>query len=598
MRSEFGAEQSKLKLNFLLVILTGASLTLVSWFFYHQVEKQWNFYSTNIKKVYLLHDDLVQHLGYGGFIHDFKNLVLRKDANRYEPKLRKSLAEIHEILFQLESYEQYSDESITTIKSVINEYEINLETALSLIKNNASSEEIDSSVKVDDSQALRALAKFHVGSELRLNEERAIVDRNFLIANTIHFASVLVFIGVLILYFYKLNTSIRKEHQLTLKALEGSRVKSEFLANMSHEIRTPLNGVMGSLQVLQSNLTKPSNLDTAATALFSCRSLLKIINDILDFSKIEADEMSIEQIDFSLFKIVESVQHDFRSDIEDKSIYLKINIEASVTEGWEGDPVRLRQILLNLVSNAVKFTDTGGVTLNVSKTGVNDLQGLVFEVVDTGIGMSEQAQSRLFERFIQADNSITRKFGGTGLGLAITQKLIKLMNGVIEVKSMEGQGSTFYVFLPMEASSVKSFDMQPGQASNPNLSKISILVAEDDKINTKVIDAILSKTSAELFFASNGVEAVDLYRKKSPDLILMDIQMPEMGGVEACELIRLQDNEIPIVALTANVLKEDIEKYHKAGFTFHVGKPIDKNILYTTIVKCLHKQIEALNDQL
>ncbi|MCF2858758.1 ATP-binding protein [Pseudoalteromonas sp. SMS1] len=594
MRSEFGTEQSKLKLNFLLVILTGAGLTLVSWFFYHQVEKQWHIYSSDIQKVYLLHDDLVQHLGYGGFIHDFKNLVLRKDAKRYEPKLRKSLSEIHEILFQLASFDQYSDESIEVIKRVISEYERNLEIALTLIKNNASSEEIDRTVKVDDSKALTALAKFHIGSERQLNEARVMVDRNFLIANTIHFASVVVFIGVLILYFYKLSSSIRKEHQLTLKALEGSRVKSEFLANMSHEIRTPLNGVMGSLQVLQSNLTDKSNLETAGTALFSCRSLLKIINDILDFSKIEANEMSIEQIDFSLFKIVASIKSDFQCDAQDKSIYLKINIAHDVNEGWVGDPVRLRQVLLNLVSNAVKFTHEGGVTLSIFKSESAHCTGLTFEVVDTGIGMSRSAQSRLFERFKQADNSITRKFGGTGLGLAITQKLITLMDGTITVTSKEGEGSTFGVFLPMQVSKVSNFDTPPREITTPDLSNKKVLVAEDDKINTTVIRAILAKTNAELLFAENGVEAVELYRASLPDLILMDIQMPEMGGVEACELIRLQDTEIPIVALTANVLKEDIEKYHQTGFTFHVGKPIDTSTLYATILRCIEAEPETI----
>ncbi|WP_052262307.1 sensor histidine kinase [Pseudoalteromonas luteoviolacea] len=302
---------STLRLNFSLVILIGLGLTLASLFFYHKVETQWRYYSTNIYEVYYLHDDLVQHFGYGGFIHNFKNLVLRKDKARYEPELRKSIVEIKEIISTLERFEQYDNQSLKIIKSVVNEYEDNLSLALQLIDKGASSEEIDKAVQVDDTDALAALAKFHLDSRVRINEEEDQLSNNFVIAHTVNVISVMIFIGVLVLYFFRLKSAFEKEYILKLEAQKASQAKSDFLANMSHEVRTPLNGVMGSLQQLHSDLTREKDIETVSVALQSCKSLLKIINDILDFSKVEANELSLDNIEFSLGNLIDNLNSDF-----------------------------------------------------------------------------------------------------------------------------------------------------------------------------------------------------------------------------------------------------------------------------------------------
>ena len=352
-------------------------------------------------------------------------------------------------------------------------------------------------------------------------------------------------------------------------AEKASHAKSEFLANMSHEIRTPMNGIFGMLQLLQALPLNTKAREYLKNALYSTRALSTVINDILDFSKIEAGKLSIEKRTFNLGDLLNSVEAALVSSVSNKNITFKV--DSKVTHAyWLGDDARLRQCLLNLVSNAIKFTDQGSVTLEVSMNNANEVR---FIVSDTGIGISEEALGRLFQRFEQADTSTTREYGGTGLGLSITHSLIELMGGRIEVSSTVNQGSKFYIFLPLIKSEATAETNQDQDIEYPNLSGKIILLAEDNKINQLVAKNMLSPSKAKIIIANNGIEAVEQYKKQLPDIIFMDIQMPKMDGMEACLKIKAIAPEQKIVALTANALTEQKQLYDEA-FDDYLPKPI------------------------
>ncbi len=573
--------KKKLKMNASIVIALVILLTFTSLFSYKNVDSQWHDYSETAANVYVLHDKLIQKLGYGGFIHHFKNLVLRKNTELYLPKIKNELAAIKDLLSKLSAIEEYDQTALTDVTKTVSEYEAKLDIAIKMIAEGATSEQIDLLVKVDDAAALKALSEFETHISTILKDKSLAINNNFQLAYIVHILTIILLTSILLVYFRKLSNSYKQQIELTERALEGTRIKSEFLANMSHEIRTPLNGIMGLLQILQPNIQKPNNIEVVAKALFSCRSLLTIINDILDFSKMEANELSVERIDFSLSRVVESINSDFLPVCNEKSIYLKIEVSDDIEDLWVGDPVRIRQILLNLVSNAVKFTEQGGVRVIVKKAAQRE--GIELDVIDTGIGMSKEGLSHLFNRFQQADNSITRRFGGTGLGMSITVNLINRMGGSINVKSELGKGTRFTVYLPLKLSQKAHIDETITHIKVPDLTNQTVLIAEDNPLNTMIIKSMLGETNAELHFAQDGKQAIELFNKLNPRLVLMDIQMPNMGGIEACAHIRRVNEAVPIIALTANVMKENIIEYMNCGFNGHVGKPIEKHLLFNTI---------------
>ncbi|MEL0642090.1 CHASE domain-containing protein [Pseudoalteromonas aliena] len=357
-------------------------------------------------------------------------------------------------------------------------------------------------------------------------------------------------------------------------AEQASQAKSEFLANMSHEIRTPMNGILGTLQLLQEQPLNEKSKEYLKKSLYSTRSLTTIINDILDFSKIEAGKLSLEHKPFDLFELIHHLESDLGLQATDKKIYLKFVININ-HKHWVGDPVRLRQVFLNLISNAIKFTSQGGVTVTFRLT---DEHKICCCISDTGIGISEQAIERLFERFEQAEQSTTREYGGTGLGLPITKSLINLMNGEIKVTSQLGSGSQFYVYLPLDQAQIDESALKTKNVDLPDLSGKTILLAEDNKINQLVASAMLEPTKATIIIANNGLEAVSLYKSHKPDIIFMDIQMPKMDGLQACKQIKALDSEQIVIALTANVFTEQKEIY-KQLFDGYISKPIEKHEL-------------------
>ena len=372
----------------------------------------------------------------------------------------------------------------------------------------------------------------------------------------------------------------KKLQEAKLKAEQATKAKSDFLANMSHEIRTPMNGVLGTLQLLERSNLDSKSQKLISKANFSATSLLTIINDILDYSKIEANQLTLEKQPFSMCDVMEHVHSELSLEATEKQIALKSSISKDFVDGWKGDVVRVRQILLNLCANAVKFTKSGQVSIALMNDSSYSSGGLRFTVKDTGIGMSEEAQARIFERFTQADSSTTREFGGTGLGMSITVSLVQMMGGNIEVDSVPHQGTTITVTLPLEHANLEGKSTPYQTDDVPSLSGKTILIAEDNDINTLVIESMLAPTQAKLCFAKNGVEALEQFSKKTPDLVLMDIQMPEMDGLQAFAEIQKVNQSVPVIALTANVMSTDIAHYAQVGFNAHLAKPVKLTVLY------------------
>jgi signal transduction histidine kinase/AmiR/NasT family two-component response regulator len=367
--------------------------------------------------------------------------------------------------------------------------------------------------------------------------------------------------------------------------------KSQFLANMSHEIRTPLNGILGMAQVMARENLDPRQRERLDVVRDSGQTLLTVLNDILDISKIEAGKLEIDNHEFDMTAAVHAACNAFASLADQKDIAFRIEIAEEARGVWFGDGARLRQVISNLASNAVKFTTVGEVAVVVSRQD----EGATFTVRDTGIGIPPERLNDLFQKFNQVDASTTRRFGGTGLGLAISRELVELMGGRMALTSREGEGSTFTFDLPLDwrAAPRAEVDAAPAaKACSDADGTTRILAAEDNPTNQLILKALLEPCGVDLMLTANGREAVEAFAAGGFDLVLMDVQMPVMNGVEATAAIRRLEADhglaaIPILALSANVMNHQVAEYLAAGMTGFIPKPIEAAKLFAAIETAL-----------
>ena len=379
----------------------------------------------------------------------------------------------------------------------------------------------------------------------------------------------------------RLETEIARANVLKIEAEIANRTKSEFLANMSHEVRTPMSGVIGMVRLLLDTRLDAEQREMATTIKDSSETLLNVLNDILDLSKLEAGKVTLERHAFSPAELLRDATTLFGPRARAKSLELGLELDPSLPPALLGDSTRIRQVVLNLLGNAVKFTETGSVRLRGRMIRAADgPAGLRVEVADTGIGIAEDARGLLFQKFSQTDGSTSRKFGGTGLGLAISRELVELMSGHVGLESRAGQGSTFFFELPLE----RAEEPLRRASQSPPVPRVAvdhsaqILVVEDNVVNRRVAVKVLQNMGYKPKFAENGVIAVEMHRATPFDIILMDCQMPEMDGYQATAIIRSDEASsgvrVPIIAMTAHAMKGDRETCLAAGMDDYLTKPV------------------------
>jgi len=386
-------------------------------------------------------------------------------------------------------------------------------------------------------------------------------------------------------------TDLKSAHDSLKVAKEeaeaANRAKSMFLANVSHEIRTPLNGVIGMAQAMAADPLPDKQRERLEVIQMSGRGLMAILNDVLDMAKIESGKMALEEIEFDLFEVIGGAYSTFVTMIEEKGLTFDIAFAEDAQGRYRGDPMRLRQIIFNLVSNACKFTQKGRVRLQVSRVDGD----LVARVEDTGIGLTPEQLGELFKVFSQADSGTTRRFGGTGLGLCISQDLARMMGGEIAVASAPGCGSTFTLRAPLAYlgdAKVRREPRSPAREAVAPSAALRVLAAEDNGVNRLVLQTLLEQIGFNTVMVENGAEALEAWRRSAWDLILMDVQMPVMDGLTATRLIRAEEARIgrtptPIIAVTANTMAHHVAECRAAGMDSHIGKPLVAKDLIETL---------------
>jgi signal transduction histidine kinase/CheY-like chemotaxis protein len=484
------------------------------------------------------------------------------------------------------------NEEIRFTDEVMFQYQINPYKSIALIKTGKGSElmteilgEFDKIHKLEEEKYNKILTRNKADSSLVKQMD----------ASAYVFAFLLVVLCVWIL-FRDINKREKLEKELIVtqkKAEDAATIKEQFMANMSHEIRTPLNAILGFNNRLNKTQLSEEQKEYASAVQSSGENLLAIVNDILDFSKIEAGMVKIEMIRFNLYDLLQSVVTMFKGQANDKQVELKLDITPAVPQWIEGDPTRLTQILINLIGNALKFTERGSVKLEADVT-INDATEahIKFSVKDTGIGISEEKISEIFERFTQAKSDTSRIFGGTGLGLSIAKKLVELQLGNIYVESVRDKGSNFIFIIPYRIAERPSENTGTKTEITQKLrmdSNVKVLVVEDNILNQKLAAFILKDWGFEYDICNNGKLATEKLKTSTYHIILMDIQMPEMNGYETTIYIREQLKlSTPVIAMTAHALPGEREKCLSFGMTDYIAKPIKELDLKNLISKYMN----------
>ncbi len=461
----------------------------------------------------------------------------------------------------------------------------------------------------DTDEVNRTLIEMESEEQALLMRRNAQVDSDFqhigiIVITGLSLAFMLFFFSTLLL---QKQLRLRRKMEIALeearaKAQEASNLKSSFLANMSHEIRTPLNGIIGMTKLMEQTPMNARQVDYLETIKVSSTSLLALINEILDLSKIESGKFQLEETNFELSSLIKSAISIVDYSAKLKNLEIKTEIDPKVPEFLTGDPLRLRQVLLNLINNAIKFSEHGLIKVRVTPKGP-DIHGsphLLFEIIDQGVGFDADTRTKLFQNFSQGDSSMTRKYGGTGLGLAISKQIVEMMKGSIDVDSVKGIGSRFYFDVNL---GVPQIDSQIQKISNLKPTaplQGHILIAEDNLVNQKVVSEMLSTMGCTSRVVDNGSAAIASLLTEQFDLVLMDAQMPVMDGYEATRLIRKgqagDDNRtIPILATTANAIKGDIELCLEAGMNDYISKPISYNDLAFKVSKWIGRGQHIIN---
>ncbi|MGE0637925.1 MAG: ATP-binding protein [Bacteroidia bacterium] len=382
-----------------------------------------------------------------------------------------------------------------------------------------------------------------------------------------------------------------KAEKATRTAEDAVKAKQQFLSNMSHEIRTPMNAIIGFTKVVLKTELTAKQKEYLQAIKISGDSLIVLINDILDLAKVDAGRMSFEKTPFKMAQSISAMLHLFEPKIQEKNLQLVKEYDTKIPEVLVGDPVRLHQIILNLVSNAVKFTGKGKITVRVHLLSEDAEQVTIqFSVTDTGIGIPETKLDKIFENFQQASSGTSRLYGGTGLGLAIVKQLVEPQGGTIKVESKVDEGSTFSFTLSFQKTTEEAEPAIELAELNEEVKSIKVLVVEDIALNQLLMKTLLDDFGFERDIAGNGKIAIERLESKSYDIILMDLQMPEMNGFEATEYIRkTMNSKIPIIALTADVTTTDLAKCKAVGMNDYLAKPVDERLLYTKIINLVKK---------
>jgi signal transduction histidine kinase/ActR/RegA family two-component response regulator len=554
-----------------------------------------NYFKENIERKLQLVSDYATVLRLGGTLKDGSNTY---QSISYQPKLYGT------------QYDNYNRLSLQKLQKDL----ILLQSTLTLFYSSINSGNFDDFMKKNRSKVQNIIEKFEY---IKNNNENLLrqtiyqinkIESEILIKKDKYLGyellAVIFVIGSLLYTSNMISNQILKNSEnlevsnqtakdMADRSKQASKAKSEFLANMSHEIRTPLNAILGFIDILKEKESDGEKLKYIQTIQSSSTTLLGIINDILDFSKIESGNLSIEKVDFNTFEELSTITDLFRAKASEKSVSLTFKIDKEIPKALVSDPLRIKQVIANLLSNAIKFTPRNGRIELLMKYTDNKLH---ISVKDNGIGIPENKQADIFKAFSQAESSTTRKYGGTGLGLAISSKLISMLGGELKLESSEGNGSRFYFEIPVQVGTYKK--RATIQSSNiDQLKNKKILLVEDNKANQMFMSLILKKFGLIFDIANDGVEAVSCYKNDYYDLILMDENMPNLNGIEATSQI-LEYEQIknmhhtPIVALTANALKGDRERFLEAGMDEYLTKPLDKDKLAQILNQFLVAQKE------